>query len=126
MSKLSASIGDAAEREFGFRPVLLLMTGAELSEAVARNPFPDAAKRPRTLHFFFLGARPESPDIDGIREIAADDERYDLNETVYYLHAPSGFGTSKLAKTAERKLGVSATARNYTTVSKLVSMVDKP
>jgi uncharacterized protein (DUF1697 family) len=40
--------------------------------------------------------------------------------------APDGIGRSKLAMGAERKLGVVATARNYSTVEQLASMLASP
>jgi uncharacterized protein (DUF1697 family) len=40
------------------------------------------------------------------------------------LHAPDGFGRSKLAAGLERKLGVPTTARNYSTIQNLSAMLD--
>jgi uncharacterized protein (DUF1697 family) len=49
-------------------------------------------------------------------------ERFWLAKSVLYLHAPEGVGRSKLARDAERHLGVPATARNWRTVEKLWSL----
>jgi uncharacterized protein (DUF1697 family) len=51
-------------------------------------------------------------------------ERYELIDSVFYLYAPDGFGRSKLAAGAERKLGEPATARNFTTIQKLSEMLN--
>jgi uncharacterized protein (DUF1697 family) len=52
----------------------------------------------------------------------AKTESYVLTDLVFYLHAPDGIGRSKLASTAEKHLGVAATARNHRTVTKLMAL----
>jgi uncharacterized protein (DUF1697 family) len=69
-------------------------------------------------------SKPKSPDINGITKLAISSERFQLIDCVFYLHAPDGFGRSKLAAGAERKLGVPLTARNYTTIHNLSEMLD--
>ncbi|MFM7384965.1 MAG: DUF1697 domain-containing protein [Betaproteobacteria bacterium] len=121
---LTKKLGDATEYQFGFRPNILLLTDTDFRSAVANNPFTDAIPQPNTLHFFFLDSKPESPDIDGIAELAIASERFQLIDTVFYLHAPDGFGRSKLAAGAERKLGVATTARNYSTIHNLSDILN--
>ncbi len=122
--KLSKKLGEAIEVQFGFRPNLLLLTDAEFRSAVDNNPFKEVIPQPSSLHFFFLESKPESPDIDGLVGLAAPSERFQLVGRVLYLHAPDGFGRSKLAVGIERKLGVPTTARNYSTIQNLSAMLD--
>ncbi|TWU44544.1 hypothetical protein Poly51_61110 [Rubripirellula tenax] len=123
-AKLTRLVGDATESEFGFRPTVLLLTAAEFHSAIANNPFPDAVVDPKTLHFFFLDSVPTSPDNDGLASLATSTERYQLVDSVFYLHAPDGFGRSKLASAVERKLGVATTARNYKTIHHLAAKLN--
>ena len=60
----------------GFRSNILLRTGTDFRSAVASNPFSDAIPEPKALHFFFLDAKPESPDVDGIAELAIPGEPF--------------------------------------------------
>lgn len=114
------AISEAIENELGFGPDVMLLQLADLHEAVDQNPYPtDEGKR---LHFFFLGSEPSDPDLDALDEIKTASEQFKLNGRVFYLYTPDGFGHSKLADRVERKLGVSATARNYNTISKLLEM----
>ena len=122
--KLSKRLGDAIEDQFGFRPSVLLLTEGEFRAAVANNPFRSAVTEPKTLHFFFLDSVPKSPDMKGIEKLALPTERYKLVDAIFYLHTPDGFGRSKLAAGAERRLGEPATARNFTTIQKLSEMLD--
>jgi uncharacterized protein (DUF1697 family) len=50
-------------------------------------------------------------------------QTYIQSGRVFYLHAPDGIGRSKLAEKVARFLGVSTTARNWRTVSKMLEMV---
>lgn len=121
---LSKRLGDAIEDKFGFRPSTLLLSAGDFRAAVANNPFLDAIAEPKTLHFFFLDSPPSSPDMNAIDKLALPTERFELIGAVFYLHTPEGFGRSKLAAGAERKLGEPATARNYTTIQHLSEMLD--
>lgn len=121
---LTQRLGDAIEGAFDFRPNILLLTDTDFLDAIANNPFSGAIHEPKTLHFFFLESKPEHPDVDGIGKLAILSERFQLVDSVFYLHAPDGFGRSKLAAGVERKLGVPTTARNYTTIASLSDMLD--
>jgi uncharacterized protein (DUF1697 family) len=121
---LSVHLGDAIVSQFGFRPDIILLTDDEFRIAIKNNPFQDAESEPKTLHFFFLDSVPDSPDMEAIAKLATATERYRLIDTVFYLYAPEGFGRSKLAAGAERKLGVPVTARNYNTIRSLSSILD--
>ena len=121
---LSKRLEDATEAQFGFRPNIFLQTDTDFRSAITNNPFTDAILEPKTLHFFFLDSKPDSPNIKGIAELASPSERFQLTDTVFYLHAPDGFGRSKLATGLERKLGVPTTARNYTTIHNLSEMLN--
>jgi uncharacterized protein (DUF1697 family) len=121
---LSKRLSDAIEEQFGFRPSILLLSESDFRAAIKNNPFVIAAKDPKTLHFFFLDSPPKLPDLKGLDRLALSTERYALIGFVFYLYTPDGFGRSKLAAGAERKLGVSATARNFTTILKLSEMLD--
>lgn len=114
-------ISAAVEEEFGFSPNVMLLSKLQLDDAVARNPFP--TDEGKFLHFFFLAAEPDNPDLDALDAIKTESEQFELDGRVFYLYTPKGFGTSKLAERAERKLGVPATGRNFNTVRKLIEML---
>lgn len=113
-------ISAAVEEEFGFRPNVMLLSKSRLDDAVARNPFP--VDEGKFLHFFFLAAEPDNPDLIALEAIKTKTEQFRLDGRVFYLYTPDGFGKSKLAERAERKLGVPATGRNFNTVRRLIEM----
>jgi uncharacterized protein (DUF1697 family) len=121
---LADEIAQAVEDRKGFRPQVLVLTNVDLDRAGRENPFPEAEAEPRKLHLFFLADTPESPDLEAIEAIKAESERFVLTDRVFYLHAPDGFGRSKLAANAEKLLGVPVTVRNWRTVKKLREMAE--
>lgn len=116
---LAERISQAVRREFDFTPKVLLLSPQDLDAAISSNPFRDAEDSPKTLHCYFLAGRPPRFDAPAMAAIAADDERFELTEAVFYLHTPSGIGRSKLAAKVEFLLGIGTTARNWRTVVKL-------
>jgi uncharacterized protein (DUF1697 family) len=121
VSKLATRVRAAIKTSHGFQPDLVLLDLNELQQAVESNPFPEAEADPSRLHLYFLGSVPQKPDLAGIESLKAR-ERFALVGGVFYLHTPDGIGRSKLAARAEKLLGVSATARNWRTVRKVLEM----
>jgi uncharacterized protein (DUF1697 family) len=122
LTPLTKSIVARIEEEHGFAPRLLLLSPDALQQAINDNPFPHAASEPKSLHFFFLEKPSTNPNTKALELAKAKTESYVLTDLVFYLHAPDGIGRSKLASTAEKHLGVAATARNLRTVEKLMAL----
>ena len=119
---LAATIADSIEKAFGFRVQVLVIAGGDFDAALAECPYPEGADDPKSVHLFFLSERPEDPDVDSIEKIKAPSERYSLSDRVLYLYAPDGIARSKLAAQVEKHLGVSATARNYRSATKIAEL----
>ena len=102
-----------------------VLTVPEMRRAVQRNPFPEAASTPKALHLFFLAGAPVDGAEARLAEVATAGERFALRDDVLYLHAPDGIGRSKLAASAERRLGVAATARNWRSVTAVLELADR-
>lgn len=121
-ARLEKRLEAAVSKGRGFEPRVLVLARADLERAAAKNPFPAATAEPKSLHLFFLDGRPEKPVLEACESVRAGREAFALKDRVFYLHTPDGFGDSKLAKRAERLLGVGATARNWRTVTTLLAM----
>jgi uncharacterized protein (DUF1697 family) len=121
---LAKQLTAAVLKSHGFQPRVIVLTAGELEKAIAANPFPQGERNPTTLHLFFLDPLPKEPNLKAIEAIKVKTEAFALKGAVFYLYTPDGFGTSKLAKSAERFLGVDATARNWRTVTTLLGMVN--
>ncbi|MGI8411182.1 MAG: DUF1697 domain-containing protein [Solirubrobacteraceae bacterium] len=113
-----------AER-FGFDVAVIVRTRDELAAVVAGNPLRDVATEPKRYQVSFL-AHPLGPDVvDRISALALASERFVAIGRELYAWHPEGVARSKLwNKLAGPGLGVTATARNWTTVTNLLRMAD--
>ncbi len=122
LAALSAEITAAIGQSHGFAPAILLLTIAELQQAMQDNPFPEGEADHKSLHLFFMDGVPVNPDLDALTALKAESERFALLDKVFYLHAPDGIGRSKLAEKFGRGWQVNITARNWRTVSTLLDL----
>ena len=123
-SKLNSRIAQAIEQSHGFLPSALVFSRAQLKAAMDCNPWPQATSEPKTLHLFFLTSPAGDADVKAIKACQTSSEKIEITDDVVYLHAPDGFGRSKLAANLEKHLRVSTTARNWRTVEKLSEMCE--
>lgn len=103
---------------------VVVVTLADLDAVVAANPFPaesDAA--PSTVLVTFYLDPPEPQRLAGL-DLTGFPERMVWTGGVAFTHYPSGAGTSRLTPAYLRRVvGVDGTARNWSTVLKLRSLL---
>lgn len=111
------------DRELGVDPLVVVRTHAELAAVVALDPLGDVAGDPRRYQVSFLSTAPEPAVVAGLQEGEWGDERVAvLGREVYAWH-PDGMQKSALARAlTDKRLGVTATARNWNTVVKLAEL----
>jgi uncharacterized protein (DUF1697 family) len=111
--------------ELGWSVPVIVRSKDQLREILDTNPYVHHDLEPKTLHVTFLAG---SPDPQAVEALAADAARFgDDRSTVIghevYLHCPGGYGRTKLNNAyLERRLGCSATTRNWRTVTTLAAM----
>jgi uncharacterized protein (DUF1697 family) len=128
-ASVASRIGGAVRGSFGVNVPVVVRTGDELAGVVAANPFAAEGLRPddepRLFHVTFLDSAPDRTAVAGL-EAAAEAFRPDVLRVAaadVYLHIPGGYGETKLNNAfLERKLGGSATTRNWKTVTTLAAM----
>jgi uncharacterized protein (DUF1697 family) len=80
---------------------------------------------PKTRHVTFLAAVAPPPAVEELEALA---DRFGTDQFVVtgsevFLYCPGGYGETKLSNTyLERRLGVTATTRNWRTVTALAEM----
>jgi uncharacterized protein (DUF1697 family) len=115
----------AIAEEFGLDIDVVVRTRAELAGVVKRNPLAKVATDPKRYQVSFLSAKPPGKIVRKLESLAADGERLVASGRELYAWHPKGVARSKLwAALAGRGLGVTATARNWTTVTKLLELAD--
>lgn len=122
---LTKSITDAMQRTFGFATHLLLVSEAELDQAIDNNPFPELKSdaEAKLFHVYFLDQPVDQIDQDRLAKVMQPGERWKCHGSLFYLHTPGGAGNSKLATQVEKITGRLATARNWRTVTTLAQML---
>jgi uncharacterized protein (DUF1697 family) len=122
--RVTRDLEQRIEADLGVQAEVVVRTGEELAAVVERDPLGTVASDPKRYQVSFLSAEPD-PSV--AREIAALDfapERCVLSGREIYAWHPDGIHNSALARLLSGpRLGVTATARNWNTVLKLLVMV---
>ena len=129
-SDSAAKAAQACERlvkkEFGLDIPVVVRTRAQLAEVVKHNPLGKIAKDPKRYQVSFLEKKPNAALVRKLEDVAAPAERVVAHGREIYAWHPEGVARSKLwAALAGKGLGVTATARNWTTVTKLLELADE-
>jgi uncharacterized protein (DUF1697 family) len=137
-AKLAAALESAIGERFGIWASVVVLSREELARVLAGNPYLDEPN-PRLVHVVFLNAEPPEDLLDRIAAAGSAAAAKGSRDTFHavgrtlFLHTPDGFGTSELAQAvfriisppAKQRQGLAATARNWATATKLLSLCEK-
>ena len=143
-AKLAAALESAIVGRFGIWSSVVVLSRDELARVLAANPYPDEPN-PRMVHVVFLNGSPPQDLLERISAAESAAAAKGSRDTVQlagpaagqppalFLHTPGGFGTSELAQNVFKILappkksqpGLAATARNWATATKLLSMCEE-
>jgi uncharacterized protein (DUF1697 family) len=124
-AKVGRAVERLVEKEFGLKIPVVVRTRAQLAKVVERNPLAKVAKNPKRYQVSFLEKKPSAALMRKLEEAAAPSERVVAEGREIYAWHPEGVARSKLwAMLAGKGLGLTATARNWTTVTKLLELAD--
>lgn len=111
---------------FGLEIEVIVRTRDELAEIVRRNPLREVAVNPKRYQVSFLSAEPDAETVRKLAAFAVEPEQLVAIGRELYAWHPDGIGRSRLwTRMAGRGLGVTATARNWTTVTNLLAIADE-
>ena len=116
------SVRDLIRAEIGPDLIVLARTGSQLEEALKENPFTKGYDISRVFFVSFA----ETPPADKVRELLSLDlspEKLAFGKNAAYMYIPGAYGRGTLSGNfLEKKLGISATMRNFNTMNRLVTM----
>ena len=111
------------EARFGFEVPAIARTSDELAAVVAGNPLSKVVDEPKRYQVSFLRSELPAERVQELTEVAAGSEQLVAVGRELYAWHPHGVARSRLwAKLAASDLGVTATARNWATVTKLLEL----
>ena len=120
---LEKSIQKSILDQFGFEVPVLVRNRAELTTIFNDCPFPEEKKV--ESYFIILSESPKKDLIAEISEQTFKNEEFAITNKCVYIFYALGAGKAKLGVNwFEKKLKVKATARNYRTIVKLLSLSD--
>ena len=131
--QLASALEAAITGAFGLTVSVVVLSRDDLAQILDRNPYPEEPN-PKLVHVVFLNAEPPADLLDRIEAAQAAAAAKGSRDTVtaigpaLYLHTPDGFGISELAQVLLRitgQAGVAATARNWSTATKLLSLCEE-
>ena len=138
-SELTAALETAIADAFGIWASVVVLSRDELAAVLDGNPYPEEAN-PKLVHVVFLSTEPPADLLDRITAAASAATAKGSRDTItatgsaFFLHTPDGYGTSELAQSVFRIIGtpskqkkpaVAATARNWATATRLLSLCDE-
>jgi uncharacterized protein (DUF1697 family) len=125
-ARLTGTLEQQLAESLGFDVDVVVRTRDELAAVVDRDPLGDVASDPKRYQVSFLSAKLAPGVAKQLTDADVAPERVVVSGREIYAWHPNGIQRSPLAKllTAER-LGVTATARNWNTVVKLLALADE-
>lgn len=120
-ASVATRVEGAIKRELGLEIHVLGRTHAELARIVASDPFPTADPSRRLV--MFLSVAPGREIARELSHVTSGPDEAVLVGEEFHLYCPDGIGTTKLTgRLSKRRLGVTATARNWRTVTNLLEL----
>jgi uncharacterized protein (DUF1697 family) len=139
-TELASALESAITGAFGIQASVVVVTRDELAGVLKDNPHPDEPN-PKLVHVVFLSAGPPKDLLDRIAAAESAAAAKGARDTVtaighaLFLHTPDGYGNSELAQALFRVISapgkqkkaesLAATARNWATATKLLSLCDE-
>ncbi len=116
-------MAELVKERFGLSIPIIARSVLDWPAILAANPFPEAATQPKFLHVSLCDRAPDPGSIAALDAEAYAPDRLEIIGRELYLWYPNGSGRSKLTGSVlERKLGVTTTARNWSTMVKLAEL----
>lgn len=124
-TRLASELEQQIAANLGIDVQVVVRTRDELADVIERDPLGHVAENPSWYLVTFLSAKPAANAVRALAEVDVTPEQLVVSGREIYAWYPAGLQRSQLAKLlSEARLGVTATARNWSTVTKLLALTD--
>lgn len=118
---LAEKLEKAIEKEFALRIKVMVRALSEIEELVKNNPFEGQFDNDKNLHVFFLDEElPEEKRAQLLSNNSENEQYFAANREIFCLLRVSVLDSLMGKDYIGKKLKVSATARNWRTVNKIL------
>ena len=125
VDKIVTLIEKAINKQYGFEVPVQVREVEVFEKLIVECPFRefDLVEEGTRVMVTFLAKLPSEENVVKLMTYVKEPERLVLHGRQIYLHCPNGYGKTKLSNTfIEKKLGVTATTRNWKSVVKLYEL----
>jgi len=121
---LVSMIETMIEEKYGFTVPIIIRTADDVAKVIATHPHTHVPEEKYNVYIVtFLSDEPTAEACAQIPEIGPGDEQTVIIGREVYTYYPNGSGRTKMTTNYfEKKLGVTATARNWKSVRKLLEL----
>ncbi|TNJ43861.1 DUF1697 domain-containing protein [Tamlana fucoidanivorans] len=121
IKQLEAQIHDTIQSHFGFDVPILIQQLEALQYIFDACPF--SPNKKQNSYFMLLYDAPKEELVADLYKVSYPNEEFVVTEHCVYFYSALGYGRAKCSNNFfEKKLKVTATARNYKTMVKLLSL----
>lgn len=121
---LTKNIADMIRGHYGFEVPVMVLSTDDVVHILAHNPYFDGKKDTAKLHVTLLDDLPDAKLLASTRDEQYQSDEFHIEKKVIYLYCPDGYGMTKFSTMFfEKKLGVTATTRNWKTIEALQNLV---
>lgn len=118
---LSLKIQKSIKKKFGWDVPVLVFKASEILKILNNCPFSEEIKE--KSYFTLLAKKPKAGNISELKKYSFPNEEYHLIGQCVYFYPENGAGKAKMSNNFfENKLKVTATSRNFKTMTKIVEM----
>jgi uncharacterized protein (DUF1697 family) len=113
--KLASTIGSKIK--------ILILSPADLKQAVAHNPFdPEVRDKEQRCQLMFLSAEPDTAHRKALMALQGEGYQFHIQDKVLYYAYPRKFEGKRRNIDFEKVLGVTGTSRSWKVVNKLIEL----
>lgn len=121
--QLTEKIEKAIEKKFSLNIKTMVRSISEIEDIIKNNPFDGQFEREKDLHVFFLDEEMPEEKRELLLSNNNENEKYFVRGREIFCHLRVGILDSLMGKDyIGKKLKISATARNWRTVNKIVQI----
>jgi uncharacterized protein (DUF1697 family) len=122
--KAAASIERTLASELGVTARVTVLTVAELAQVVSENPLGKIASDPSRLLVAVLADPADRSKLSPLSKEDWGDDKLAVGTRVAYVWCAEGVLESRLMQAVQRALGDAVTARNWSTMTKLLALAE--
>jgi uncharacterized protein (DUF1697 family) len=122
--KLAKDIASIIHNHYGFEVPVMVLSEDDIVDILSKNPYNAGKKDITKLHVTLLDDLPDAKLLASTRDEKYQSDEFTIEKKIIYLYCPDGYGMTKFSTTFfEKKLGVTATTRNWKTMEALQKLI---